>query len=115
METRVEKYRKLREEIQSTSGEEITTKIKTSQRAQLFLDEKDRQNLSKMDTSTISISYKEIMDAYSLYEKEHPLEKDISENQEKKHKAFFIVSGLTIGILLSALIVVGIIILVKGV
>ncbi len=115
METRVEKYRKLREQIQSTNGEEITTKVKTSQRAQQFLDEKDNQNISKMDTSTIAISYKEIMDAYSIYDKEHPKEKDLLESVDKKRKIFLIVGLSLITTLLVALIIVGIILLNKGV
>lgn len=110
METRIEKYRKYREEIQAMSGDEVTTKVKTSQRAQQFLDEKDKKKLSEMNSSTISISYKEIMDAYDIYEKEHPEEKNMLELQEKRRKVFLIVGVSLIIALLIALVIVGIIV-----
>ena len=110
METRVERYRKLREEIQAMSGTEVTTATKTSQVVDKILDEKDKKELSKMDTSNLNISYKEIMDAYNIYEKDHPEEKEEFHLEDKRGK-IFLISGIVLITLLSiALIIIGIII-----
>lgn len=62
-ETRVEKFREYREEIQNSFLEsEITTKKKTSDRIKKI-------NGNNADKATSSISFDELMNAYELYDK----------------------------------------------
>lgn len=97
METRVERYRELRNEIQSESGEEVTSKRKTSEKVSHMLKDDD----SPSSKSQQSISFDKICDAYELYDKG-----DGEKNPFKKQKVqipFAIIIAIIAAAILSGL------------
>lgn len=101
METRVERYRKLRQEIQSESGEEITTKMKTSEKVSNMLNDNETESSSKG-----KISFDKIADAYELYDKGDNVEKDPFKTQKKPFPM-----ALVLSILFASLLVMGIVLI----
>lgn len=105
VETRVEKYREYRREIQNSFSEkDLTTKKKTSDRVNKILSD----NTSKRD-STNSISYNEIMGAYEIYDKD---QKKVSSPLAKKHRrkvAYVIFATIVSILLITSTVIVGII------
>lgn len=103
METRVERYRELRNEIQSESGEEITTKRKTSEKVSHMLDDETKSaNKSKQ-----SISFDKICDAYELYDKGEG-EKTPFKKQKIQFPVVMILASIVALALLGVLIYLGI-------
>ena len=107
-ETRVEKYKEYRREIQNSfKDSDLTTKKKTSDRVEKILHEQDNErSISK--SSSNSISYEETMGAYELYDKDTD-KKEVSPLQKKHHRRvrYIIFASVVCSLLLAATIVVG--------
>ena len=107
METRVERYQKLREEIQSESGGEVTTKMKTSERVAKILDDKGE------DSSKDSLSFADTIDAYEIYSKGENKQVNPLAKKRDRSPLFWTVSLSVVAILIAIIIVLSIFIL-KG-
>lgn len=94
-ETRVEKYKSYREEIQSSFVEENPTSKKTSQRVEELLN-------GKKDNPSLSIN--QMIDAYDIYDKGQTKISNPLLGKAKKHKQY--VWFCIIGIVLLTTIVV---------
>lgn len=104
-ETRVEKYREYRREIQNSFSEkDLTTKKKTSDRVNKILSDSS----SKRD-STNSISYNEIMGAYEIYDKDQKKESSPLEKKHRHKVMYIIFASIVSTLLIGATIIVGII------
>lgn len=105
VETRVEKYREYRREIQNSFSEkDLTTKKKTSDRVNKILS----GNSSKRD-STNSISYNEIMGAYEIYDKDQKKESSPLEKKHRRKVAYVIFATIMSILLITSTVIVGII------
>ena len=107
-ETRVEKYKEYRREIQNSfKDSDLTTKKKTSDRVEKILHEQDSERAINKNSSN-SISYQETMGAYELYEKD--VDKKSVSPLQKKHQRrvrYIIFASVVCSLLLAATIVVG--------
>lgn len=84
LETRVEKFKKYREEIQNSFSEsDYTTKMLTSSRVEKIIDEQNVSQNSNFDSKTIS--YDELMNTFQTYETYDENDKYVSPLM-KKHK-----------------------------
>lgn len=92
METRVEKYKDYRKEIQESFAEsDTTTKMLTSNRVEKIIDEQNNQTINSSDSTTIS--FDELMNSYQIYDKEQK-EEEVSPliNKQKKRIAYIVTS-----------------------
>ncbi len=105
-QTRVEKFKKYRDEINRLDDSEASSRTLVSQKVDSYFGPDEYDRLKKLDKSTLSISYEEIMDAASVYEKETKNSKgytlEIPPN--KKKIAFYVISSLLLSLLASAII-----------
>ncbi len=108
-ETRVEKYKEYRREIQNSfKDSDLTTKKKTSDRVEKILHEQDKEHAIDRSSSN-SISYNETMGAYELYDKD--ADKKVVSPLQKKHQRrvrYIIFASVVCSLLLAATIVTGI-------
>lgn len=108
-ESRVEKYKEYRQEIQNSFSEkDLTTKKKTSDRVNKILNEQDQEHALEKSSAN-SISYKELMGAYELYDKDK--KEDVSPliNKRRRQVRYIAFAGSVLLVLLIATIVVGVI------
>lgn len=108
-ETRVEKYREYRREIQNSfKDSDLTTKKKTSDRVEKILNEQDKEHALKKSPNN-SISYDETMGAYELYEKDTS-KKEISplKKTQQRRVRYVIFASLVCTLLLVATIITGV-------
>lgn len=106
METRVEKFKEYREEIQNSFSEaDLTTKIVTSNRVNEIIDEQNKVENYKNDSNTIS--YDQLMNSYQIYEKGDKDEYVSPLASKYKKKLAYIITAVSINSLLAiALLVV---------
>ncbi len=100
-ETRVEKFRSYREEIQSSFDNGMTSKKKTSDRISKVINDENNANTS-------SISFDEIMDAYEIYEKKEPQIISPLKGRKTVSTSYIVFSIIICVILLALLIFVGV-------
>lgn len=108
-ETRVEKYKEYRREIQNSfKDSDLTTKKKTSDRVEKILNEQDKERAIRKSPAN-SISYDETVGAYELYEKDTD-KKEISPLQKthQRRVRYIIFASIVCTLLLAATIVTGI-------
>ncbi len=99
-ETRVEKFKSYREEIQSSFGDDMTSKKKISDRISKFINEENMHNTS-------SISFDEIIDAYEIYEKKETDNFSPLKGKKTISTSYIVISTIICVILLGLLIFVG--------
>ena len=108
-ETRVEKYKEYRREIQNSfKDSDLTTKKKTSDRVEKILQEHDQERSIDRSSSN-SISYSETVEAYELYDKDTD-KKEVSpliKKQQRKVR-YIILASIVCSLLLVTTIVTGI-------
>lgn len=107
-ETRVEKYKEYRREIQNSfKDSDLTTKKKTSDRVEKILHEQDNER-SINKSSSNSLSYNDTVGAYELYDKDTD-KKEVSPLQKKhlRRVRYIIFASVVCSLLLVATIVVG--------
>ena len=93
METRVEKYREYRREIQSEAGSEVTAKSKTSEKIEAIRDK---------NSSNETLSYDTVMGAHEIYSKEELVKIDPFKGKTRRNIPYIILS-LFVLIVLAAL------------
>ena len=98
METRVEKYREYRREIQAEAGKEVTAKSKTSEKIEAIRDKN-----SPDDT----LSYDTVMRAHEIYSKEELVKIDPFKGKTRKNIPFVILASFTLVILAALTIFLG--------
>lgn len=107
-DTRVEKYKEYRKEIQNSFSEaDLTTKKKTSDRVNKILTEQDKEQAIERSSDS-SISYKDLMGAYEMYDKNSVSEVSPLANRHKKKINYIIIASVTIVILIAITIIVGV-------
>ena len=107
-ETRVEKFKEYREEIQNSFSEtDTTTKDKTSERVEKIIREQEGNNPLELNGDTTTISFDELMNSYDIYEKDDQ-EKYVSPLEPLlKKRNTYIITGFSIcGLLIVGIIVV---------
>lgn len=107
METRVEKFKKYREEIQNSFSEsDYTTKMLTSSRVEKIIDEQNVSQNSCFDSKTIS--YDELMNTFQTYEAYEGNDKYVSPliKKYKKQVAYNVVATSICFLLALAIIVI---------
>ena len=100
METRVEKYRKLREDIKHNVTEEETTKKVTSKKVDDVLKSKDGK--------TTKIPVETMIDAYETYDTNPKVKVDPLKVINNRKKAYIIASIVICSLLVIATIITGI-------
>lgn len=106
METRVEKFKEYREEIQNSFSEsDLTTKIVTSNRVNEIIDEQNKIENCQNDSNTIS--YDQLMNSYQIYDKGEIDEYVSPLSSKYKKKLAYIITAISVNSLLAiALLVV---------
>lgn len=83
METRVDKYREYRREIQAEAGSEVTTKSKTSERIDAIRDK---------NSSDDTLSFDTVMGAHEIYSKEELVKIDPFKGKTRRNVPYIILS-----------------------
>ena len=109
-ETRVQKFKEYREEIQNSFAEtDVTTKKKTSDRVEKILDEQEKEKSNRNGSSSASISFDELMDSYEIYDKgDKKTNVSPLEFKRKRHIAYMATAISVCSLLAIASLVVGI-------
>ena len=95
METRVEKYRDYRKEIQTDPEATVTHKSKTSEKVDTA-----REKSGNSD----SLSYDTVMDAHDIYIKDAPFNHNPFKGKTRINIPYVVLAGFTLTILLSVTI-----------
>lgn len=102
VETRVEKYKEYRNEIQSSFNDETSTKRKTSDKIEKIIAD----NTNKENTS--SLSFDEIINAHELYEKFEEKKESPLKGRKRVSASYLFISILICCILVAITIWLGI-------
>ena len=95
MESRVEKYREYRKEIQSDAGEEVTAKSKTSEKVDIVREKNGHSE---------SLSYDTVLGAHDIYSKNFNFNHDPYKGKTRRNIPYIVCSSLVLLALLSVTI-----------